>query len=130
MTSIKQSPKFWAICFGVWFIILNLLSHGDRFHPPGVFAFNIPHFDKIAHFGYFFGGSGLLSAALYFSFKPSWMRLSIIVTLTLSIIGVWDEYHQSFFINRTGNDPADWLFDTLGALCGTFVFRLLHHKLE
>lgn len=129
MTSIKQSPKFWAICFGFWFAILNYLSHGNRI-PGNSNWLNIPHFDKIAHFGFFFGGSGLLSAALFYFFGLSWKRLAIIVTVTMSLIGVWDEFHQSFFPSRTGNDVGDWLADTLGALCGTFVFRLLHHKLE
>jgi hypothetical protein len=127
----KRSSRFWIVCFVLWFITLNLLSHGNRFHPAGsfIFIFEIPHFDKIVHFGYFFGGSGLLSAALYLAQKPSWMRLSLIVTAILSLIGIWDEYHQSFFINRTGNDPMDWLADTLGAYFGTLVFRLLHHKI-
>lgn len=130
MASLRQSPRIWAGCFVLWFIILNLLSHGDRFHPPGSFGFDIPHFDKIAHFGYFFGGGGLLSAALYFSRQPPWARLTLMVTVTLSLIGIWDEFHQSFFANRTGNDPGDWLADTLGALSGSLVFRLVHGKLK
>jgi VanZ family protein len=55
--------------------------------------------------------------------------LALIVTLILSLIGILDEYHQSFFANRTGNDPGDWLADTLGALCGALVFRKLHRRL-
>lgn len=128
--SLKQSPRFWAACFALWFVVLNLLSHGDRFHPPGtLIIFGIPHFDKVVHFGYFFGGGGLLSAALFFASRPSWLRLTLIVTVTLSLLGILDEYHQSFFENRTGNDPWDWLFDTLGALGGALVFRLTHRAL-
>ncbi len=126
---IRQSSRFWSICFVLWFILLNLLSHGDKFHPPGNFVFDIPHFDKIVHFGYFFGGSGLLSAAFFFAAKPRWRKLIVFVTITLSLIGIWDEFHQSFFENRTGNDPGDWLADTLGAVCGALVFRLTHKKL-
>ena len=129
MTSIKQRPRFWALCFLLWFILLNLLSHGNRFHPPVDFVFNIPHFDKVVHFGFFFGGAGLLSAAVFLSKKPSWKQLVIIVTVALSLIGIWDEFHQSFFMNRTGNDPWDWLADTLGALCGVLVFKKLHRVL-
>lgn len=51
------------------------------------------------------------------------------VTLVLSGIGVVDEYHQSFFKNRTGNDPFDWLADTLGAFFGALVFSLSHQRL-
>jgi VanZ family protein len=126
---LRQSPRFWIGGFVVWFIVLNLLSHGDKFHPPGSFAFDIPHFDKLVHFGYFFGGSGLLSAALFFSSPPSWRRLILTVTISLSVIGIWDEFHQSFFENRTGNDPGDWFADTLGAFCGAIVFLKLHPRL-
>lgn len=126
---LKQSPRFWTACFALWFIVLNLLSHGDRFHPPGSFnLLDIPHIDKIVHFGYFFGGGGLLSAALFFGKSLTWKRLTLIVTLSLAVIGVWDEFHQSFFANRTGNDPADWLADVIGAFCGALVFRATHKR--
>ena len=128
--TLRKSPRFWVGCFILWFVVLNLLSHGNRFHPPGsFFSLEVPHIDKIVHFGYFFGGGGLLAAALYFAKNPSWGRLALIVTLILSLIGILDEYHQSFFANRTGNDPGDWLADTLGALCGALVFRKLHRRL-
>lgn len=127
--SLRQNPLFWGACFLLWFILLNLLSHGDKFHPPGNFIFDIPHLDKVVHFGFFFGGAGLLSAAFYFSTDPGWRKLIIFVTVALSIIGIWDEFHQSFFANRTGNDPGDWLADTLGAFCGALVFRRMHKKL-
>ena len=129
MRSLKQSPRFWGACFILWFILLNLLSHGDKFHPPTPFVFDIPHFDKVVHFGYFFGGGGLLSATLYFRKKLPWKKLVLTVTIILSFVGIMDEFHQSFFANRTGNDPGDWLADTLGAFCGALVFKKLHRIL-
>lgn len=128
--SLKHNPTFWRSAFILWFILLCLLSHGDKFHPPGAFQlFDIPHLDKVFHFGYFFGGGGLLAAAFYFKSKPSRKKLFLMVTLVLSIIGVLDEFHQSFFKNRTGNDPFDWMADTLGAFFGALVFSLTHHRL-
>ncbi len=129
--TLKHHPTFWRTSFVVWFVALNLLSHGDKFHPSGPFFlfFEIPHFDKILHFGYFFGGGGLLAAALHYRSHPSRKRLLLMVTLVLSGIGVVDEYHQSFFKNRTGNDPFDWLADTLGAFFGALVFSLSHQRL-
>ena len=126
-----RSARFWGACVLLWFILLNLLSHGNRFHPPwNFFNLDIPHFDKVVHFGYFFGGGGLLAATLFFKkARPPWLNVILIVTVSLSIIGVLDEWHQSFFANRTGNDPGDWLADTLGALCGTLVFRKVHRVL-
>lgn len=125
---MKSSPRFWGGCFVLWFILLNFFSHGDRFSPPGGFMLDIPHFDKVVHFGYFFGGGGLLSAALFLAKRPSWRQLTLIVTVVISLIGIWDEFHQSFFENRTGNDFGDWLADTLGALCGALVFRVMHRR--
>jgi len=130
MKSLKQSPRFWAACFILWFILLNLLSHGDQFHPPGGFIFDFPHIDKIVHFVFFFGAAGLFSAALYLRQDYSWKKLILTVTVILSFIGIMDEYHQSFFSNRSGNDPGDWLADTLGAFCGALVFRKLHPLLD
>ena len=130
MPVFTKSARFWTIAFGIWFIVLNILSHGSHLHAPHGWAFDIPHIDKIAHFGYFFGGAGLLSAAYFLSKRPPWKKLILIVTLTISIIGIWDEFHQSFFENRSGNDPYDWLADTLGAFCGTQVFRRFHRKLQ
>lgn len=124
-----QNARFWTVCLLIWFIVLNLLSHGDRFHPPSAFLWglDIPHFDKIVHFGYFFGGGGLFAAALFFKkAKPCWLHIILTVTIALSMIGIWDEFHQSFFENRTGNDPGDWAADTLGALFGSLAFRGLH----
>ena len=126
----RQSAKFWIGCFTVWFVVLNLLSHGNKFHPPGTFPFDIPHFDKIVHFGFFFGGSGLLSASLFLAKRPSWRSLIFTVTISLSLIGIWDEFHQSFFENRTGNDLGDWLADTLGAFWGSIIFRRYHKYLS
>ena len=126
---LRQSPQFWIACFALWFLVLNLLSHGDNFHPPITFLFDIPHFDKVVHFGYFFGGAGLLSATFFFLNRPSWRNLTLIVTISLSLVGILDEFHQSFFENRTGNDPGAWFADTLGAFCGSVIFRKLHNRL-
>ena len=128
-----RSARFWGIALLFWFIILNILSHGDRaVQALDFFGFDIPHLDKILHFGYFFGGGSLFAAALFFRSSPSpspWLKIILIVTITLSIVGIWDEFHQSFFENRSGNDPGDWAADTLGALCGSLLFRALHRVL-
>ena len=116
MPVFTKSARFWTIAFGIWFIVLNILSHGSHLHAPHGWAF--------------FGGAGLLSAAYFLSKRPPWKKLILIVTLTISVIGIWDEFHQSFFENRSGNDPYDWLADTLGAFCGTQVFRRFHRKLQ
>ncbi|MGJ8694826.1 MAG: VanZ family protein [Verrucomicrobiaceae bacterium] len=123
---------FWTCCLILWFIVLNLLSHGDKFHPSTnfFFGFEFAHIDKVVHFGYFFGGGGLFSAALYFrKDRLPWTKIILVVAVILSIVGIFDEWHQSFFANRTGNDPGDWLADTLGGFFGALVFRAVHRVL-
>ena len=39
--------------------------------------------------------------------------------LFCAVIGASDEFHQSFVPNRSGNDPWDWLADTLGGMVGS-----------
>lgn len=102
--------------FGCWFIILWLLSSGNPSlkHPN-----QIPHFDKIAHFIYFFIGGALLTTACGLKWHGlSRMKLFFLVVFVCSLIGRLDEYHQGFVPGRTGNDTGDWLADTVGGLSG------------
>lgn len=120
-------PKLWTFLFLLWFAVLWILSSrsGDMKDLP-----EIPYFDKAAHFGYFFGGGGLLSTAL-FTFRRGnirWPVLFAIVFVVMAGVGILDEYHQTFTPGRSGNDPSDWLADVTGGLCGAFVFKLLSHR--
>lgn len=88
--------------------------------------------DKILHFGYFFGGAGLLSAALFLQkrWPLHWSSLHLLVVVALFTTGAIDEWHQSWYpISRSGNDAADLTADIVGALAGTFVFRKIQPKL-
>ncbi len=95
--------------------------------PPAV-----QHVDKIQHFGYFFGGGGLLTAAL-FRLKPdqpAWEKIILTVVILLACVGWLDEWHQTFTPGRSGNDVYDWLADVLGALVGALTFKAVHHRLK
>ena len=124
-----RSPHFWWLCFVAWLCVLFYLSSRPA---PDINGPDIPFADKIVHFGYFFGGSGLLCAALYCrpGKPPKLRRLTWIVTLILALIGVTDEFHQSFTPERFGNDPFDLMADVLGAFVGTLVFRRFHALLK
>lgn len=125
----SRSP-FWSTLFLLWGIVLWLLSDGPIPMRDGP---DLPGFDKILHFGYFFGGAGLLSAALYLhgSNRPgfSWRRLVITVVIVLATVGALDEWHQSWIPERSGNDFGDWLADIAGALTGALVFKCFHRLL-
>ena len=130
LPACRSRSPFWSTLFLLWGIVLWLLSDGPIPMRDGP---DFPGFDKILHFGYFFGGAGLLSAALYLhgSNRPgfSWRRLVITVVIVLATVGALDEWHQSWIPERSGNDFGDWLADIAGALTGALVFKCFHHLL-
>lgn len=124
-----RHPLFWLVSFLVWMLTLWVLSSrtGDETQLPP-----FPMADKVAHFGFFLGGSGLLCAFLYCldSLRGRWKRIFLIVMLVMAIIGWLDELHQSYTPGRFGNDPYDWMADITGALTGFLIFRRMHTLLH
>ncbi len=129
MFRLPRHPWFWLGAFLVWFGALWLLSSSSR---TAEFTPQIANFDKIAHFGFFFGGSGLLCAYLFRrrADRPDWKILILTAVIIIGLIGILDEYHQSFTPGRQGNDPFDLLADVSGAIAGAFVFKLCHRRLS
>ncbi len=123
--------SFWFSLFLLWGIILWILSDGPI---PTREGLDLPGLDKLLHFGYFFGGAGLLSAALYLLKRTraalSWQRLVLTVVIVLATVGALDEWHQSWVPQRSGNDPGDWLADVVGALTGGLAFKRFHRLLD
>ena len=125
LPSICRHPFLWLAAFLGWAAVLWVLSDGPIPVREGP---EIPGLDKILHFGYFFGGAGLLSAALFLLHRsePNWPALMVLVVIVLAGVGLLDEWHQSWIPERSGNDPGDWLADVYGSLAGTLVFRRVH----
>ena len=129
MLLLLRRPEFWLTAFIIWFAGLWALS---SFSVPVGELPRIPHIDKLAHFGFFLGGSGLLCAWL-FRRDPentNWPRLITIAVTVIALVGWLDEFHQSHTPGRSGNDPADWAADVLGALTGALVFKAVHRWLK
>ncbi len=128
LPSILCRATPWSLLFTIWFTVLWFLSGRPLKGPKIPMEFPI---DKVLHFGYFFGGAGLLSAALFLQKKKRlhWSTLHLIVILALFVTGSLDEWHQSWFPFRSGNDAGDLTADLCGAAVGTFLFRLLQPKL-
>lgn len=129
MRRLIRSPWLWLTGFVVWFSALWWLSSGvPEFPSPLQFRAS----DKLLHFGYFFGGAGLISAFLYRlnPTKPRWGRIFVISVAAAGLTGVLDEWHQSFVPGRSGNDPGDIAADLLGAACGALVFRKVRRLVD
>ena len=126
---LPRRPRFWFASFLVWIAVLCICS---SFSIGGGAPPAVHHLDKIQHFGYFFGGSGLLTAAL-FRLKPdqpAWGKIILTVVILLACVGWLDEWHQTFTPGRSGNDVYDWLADVLGALGGALTFKAVHLRLK
>lgn len=125
-----RSPRPWFAGCALWAVVLWFLSAGHP-APPG--AFEIPYFDKVCHFGYFFGGGAMLATALRLrqtAAPPAWGRIIAVVALAAALTGWMDEFHQTFTPGRSGNDPADWLADVLGGTAGALVVRRIFRSQE
>jgi VanZ family protein len=120
----------WFTSFAIWFVVLWVLSSGPLLVPP---VPEIPHIDKVLHFGYYFGGAGLLSAALFLfrrSPRLGWDVIHLTVIVLVTTTGIIDEWHQSWYEFRSGNDAGDLAADFLGAVTGTLVFRRFRRVLS
>jgi VanZ family protein len=129
MPRLPRRPNFWLFAMFVWFGVLWGLS---SFALPGVPSPPVDHFDKLVHFGYFFGGAILLSAHLFFKNpgSPSWRVIIPAVIVFIALVGALDEFHQSFIPGRSGNDLPDWLADVMGGTIGALTFKAIHRRLQ
>lgn len=122
LRTLLRHPLTWLAGFAIWFGTLWWLSSQVRHFPPGLdFQFS----DKLIHFGYFLGG-GLFAAAFLFRrnpVTPNWKRIILLATLAAGLTGLLDEWHQSRVPGRSGNDPADFTADLLGAVSGALLLR-------
>lgn len=128
LPTVTRSPWLWLSGYFVWFFTLWALSSGPVPVKTGV---EIPHLDKVVHFGYFFGGAGLLAAFLYRlqAPAPDWLKIFTILILVMTCVGSLDEFHQSLVPERSGNDAPDLTADILGAIAGFYTFKRLHRFL-
>ena len=102
----------------VWTILIFVLCTMPTNDIP---KYRIPNMDKIAHFGFFFVQSVLLSLLLRYRTKRSYLDIIILSTFYSFFYGGLIEFLQNEFFDRTG-DLYDLLADTLGGLCGATVY--------
>ena len=107
----------------VWILVIFILCAmpGSAIPDPHL---NIPHLDKVVHFGMYFILSVLLAYLLesYTSLKR--MSIYAIAILTAFIYGGLIEILQQNYFNRSG-DIADLLADVLGGIAGCLCYPYL-----
>lgn len=128
LSRLFSRPQFWFGVVGLWFAILFALSSISLKFPPGP---QITYADKFQHALYFTIGATCLHVGLRLS-KTQWGLLFVLglTVLFCALIGAFDEFHQTFTPNRSGNDPADWLADVLGGFIGSGLGHLLYLRLK
>lgn len=126
LISIFTKPKPWLVLFILWLVTLCVASSFNTKLP--VEAPKIPHFDKITHFGYFFGGGIILTTWLLLKHGTISSRVTryLFPIIFFSVFGAIDEYRQTFTPGRSGNDLYDWLADFLGGSLGVLIANHFH----
>ncbi len=109
----------------IWAVIIFILCSipGDTL--PSAPLIEIPHFDKLVHFGMFFIMAVFIISEL--NYQTKWNQLKIALT-TLIIAAVYggaiEILQQNFFVNRSG-DYIDFIADSLGAAAAIPAFPFL-----
>lgn len=128
LSRLFARPQFWFGVVGLWFAILFVLSSISLALPPGP---QITHIDKIEHTLYFTLGSTCLYLGLRLSKPQRGFLFALGLTvLFCALVGAFDEFHQTFTPNRSGNDPGDWTADVLGGFIGSFIGTVLYLRLK
>lgn len=115
---VRKKVYIFLVLSIVWIFIIFI---GCTLPPAKIPELKIPHFDKAAHFGFFFIQSVLLS--LFFRYKTGKSNhlIIIFVTLLALVYGGCIEILQSEFFNRTG-DLYDLFADVLGGFSGAISY--------
>ncbi len=123
-----RHPAIWFTALLLWFGVLWILSS----QPGSGTPYPVDHVDKVLHFSYFLGGAVVCAGWLYRlqPAAPNWKRIMILTVVLLTLVGAFDEWHQSHTPNRSGNDPGDMMADILGSVAGAFAFKALHRRLR
>lgn len=113
---LHQQPKFWAFCWGGWFLVLLALSS----LPGGTLTYQpFDFFDKLEHAGYFAAGGFCVGAWLVT--RGDWPRRWWWPLAMAAAVGALDEWRQQFTPGRSALDLGDWIADVVGGILGTFI---------
>jgi VanZ family protein len=115
LKNIKRRYIFPAIWYGL--IIYASLTPSDKLPAFKLF----PHFDKVVHFGIYFGLVILLTAALVK--KDNHLRSYFLAGLISFLSGITFEIAQQLFTATRSGEFLDIVSNTLGVICGLLFYH-------
>lgn len=111
----------------LWIIMIMVLCTLPNKDIPSNSFFEEIHFDKFVHFGLFGGIVLFLSLGIYWQKKYiSPLTLSILVIVSASY-GLAIEFIQKYWCIGRSFDIYDVVADTLGAIAGVWVFKIVRY---
>ncbi len=124
----KGSVRIFVWANVIWFLIIFVLCAlpGEDIPDPRL---NIPHLDKVVHFGMFFIFSLLLFCPLE---RRTSLGLGMIYGIAIGVAAVYGgllEVLQHFFFERSG-DILDFVADVLGGAAGCLCYPLVKRILR
>ncbi|HEY9257807.1 VanZ family protein [Chitinophaga sp.] len=111
---------FWII------LILVLCTLPGKDIPTNSF-FEKVHFDKFVHFGLFGGIVLFLSLGIYWQKKYISPRTLLLLVIVAAGYGLAIEFIQKYWAIGRSFDMYDVIADTLGAIAGVWVFKIVRH---
>ncbi len=120
---VLKKHGFTLLFFG-WMVFVtwsSLVSLSDTDLP----VFDIPYFDKVVHFTFYFVAVilGILSmnqnGAIHWRFN----KAAVFFLVTMVLFGIIIEIIQYNFTSDRMGDPFDALANSFGALCGVLVMK-------
>lgn len=109
----------------IWAIIILVLCSMPGDSLPQTSMIEIPHFDKIVHFGLFFIMGILLVSELKYQTNLGTFQIAAVVFALIAVYGGTIEILQEyFFINRSG-DLWDLCADVAGGFCSVPIYPIL-----
>jgi VanZ family protein len=109
----------------IWALIVFILCSIPGDDLPKTSALNIPHFDKIVHFGMFFIMGIFLIAELRFQTRLSRLQIVAITVVLIATYGGIIEYLQQYYFTNRSGDYIDLLADILGGIFSIILYPWL-----
>lgn len=115
--------KYWKSL--IWVIVIFILSSISGNSLQSIPKFNIPHFDKLVHFGMYFILTIIIIWDATQNKKSSFKVFLFIVVFSISY-GALMEFMQEHVFTKRSADLFDFLANSVGVLSGVFSFLIFH----